>query len=214
MSPVLSRATSATYDAYCPISPRRLSLSSLCSLRNQIPTRAPALEKPAHPVLLYLCVDSCRRRLSAPLAMFSVFAWQQDCRGVSMAGLVGSFRDDPDFHDERCAIRRQNAGAVNDGLVIRLPVLFVQFAPITRGTDDSGKQRHSDLLLSGRRLLRGLRRLGREKSSFELWQSSAFLSLVESKNAGEAGVSRKFDFLQNRFRVFGSPIEILTMHSP
>jgi hypothetical protein len=70
-------------------------LDSFC---DQIPTRAPALEQPAHRILLYICggfADDLRPHRWDQRV--SVFGRQQNRRGRSMAGLVSGFGDDPEF---------------------------------------------------------------------------------------------------------------------
>jgi len=60
----------------------------------------------------------------------SVFGRQQNRCGYSMAGLVSRFGDDPDFLAERSPVRRQDARAFNEGMVVGLTVLIVEVAPI------------------------------------------------------------------------------------
>jgi len=62
----------------------------------------------------------------------SVFGRQQNGRGRSIARIIDRFRDGPELVAQGRAVGGQQAGAVDQGLIVRLLIFLAHFAPIAR----------------------------------------------------------------------------------
>lgn len=78
------------------------------------------------------CVGQTSGYLRQPARRWcpSAFAWQQDRRGRSVARIIDRFRDDPQLLAEQCAVGGEQAGAVQQSLLVRLTVFLAKLAPV------------------------------------------------------------------------------------